>query len=90
VLAVAPALEAFRNEIKGFVFDNLMPESGKTFAKYFDGFIANAGKLTGFGIVGLVVTAMMLINTIFMAINLIFNVENCTRYISGLEFTWGF
>jgi membrane protein len=75
VLAAVPALEAYRNEIKGFVFDNLMPESGKTFAKYFDGFIANAGKLTGFGIVELIVTAMMLINTIFMPMNLIFHVE---------------
>jgi YihY family inner membrane protein len=75
VLAAVPALEAYRNEIEGFVFDNLMLESGKTFVKYFDGFIANAGKLTGFGIVGLLVTAMMLINTIFMSMNLIFHVE---------------
>jgi len=75
VLAAVPSLEEFRTEIKGFVFDNLMSASGDTLAEYFDGFIANAGKLTGFGIFGLAVTGMMLINTIFMAMNLIFHVE---------------
>jgi membrane protein len=74
-LAAVPALEGFLTEIQGFVFDNLMPESGDAFREYFDGFIAKAGKMTGFGIVGLALTAMILINTIFMAMNLIFHVE---------------
>ncbi len=75
VLAAVPALEGFREELQGFVFANLMPDSGDTFADYFDGFIANAGKMTGFGVVGLVLTAMMLLNTVFTAINRIFHVE---------------
>lgn len=75
VLAAVPALEGFRVEVQSFVFDNLMPDSSHTFVDYFDGFVGNAGKMTGFGIVGLLVTAMMLINTIFNAINLIFQVE---------------
>ena len=75
VLAAVPALEGFRIEIQTFMFSNLMPESSGTFFEYFDGFIANAGKMTGFGIIGLVITAMMLLNTIFTAINLIFQVE---------------
>lgn len=75
VLAAVPALEGFRAELQDFVFANLMPESGDTFAAYFDGFIANAGKMTGFGVVGLTLTAMMLLNTIFSAINRIFHVE---------------
>ena len=89
VLAAVPALEGFLTEIQGFVFDNLMPESGDAFGEYFDGFIANAGKMRGFGIVGLALTAMILINTIFMAMNLIFHVEKPAPYISGLVFTWG-
>jgi len=75
VLAAVPALEGFRHELQVFMFANLMPESGETFAKYFDGFLANAGKMTGFGIIGLGLTAAMLINTIFAAMNLIFHVE---------------
>ncbi|MBT5561683.1 MAG: YihY family inner membrane protein [Rhodospirillaceae bacterium] len=75
VLAAVPALEGFRIELQEFVFANLMPESGDTFAAYFDGFLANAGKMTNFGIIGLAVTAIMLINTIFAAMNLIFHVE---------------
>lgn len=75
VLAAVPALEGFRVELQLFMFANLMPESGDTFAEYFQGFLANAGKMTGFGIVGLALTAVMLINTIFAAMNLIFHVE---------------
>jgi len=75
VLAAVPALEGFRTELQQFMFANLMPESGDTFAEYFQGFLANAGKMTGFGIVGLALTAIMLINTIFAAMNLIFHVE---------------
>ncbi len=75
VLAAVPALEGFRAELQQFMFANLMPESGDTFAEYFQGFLANAGKMTGFGIVGLALTAVMLINTIFAAMNLIFHVE---------------
>ena len=75
VLAAVPALEGFRVELQLFMFANLMPESGDTFAEYFQGFLANAGKMTGFGIVGLALTAVLLINTIFAAMNLIFHVE---------------
>lgn len=75
VLAAVPALEGFRHELQEFMFANLMPESGDTFAQYFAGFLANAGKMTGFGIIGLALTAVMLINTIFAAMNLIFHVQ---------------
>ncbi len=75
VLAAVPALEGFRVDLQDFVYANLMPDSGDTFAEYFDGFIANAGKMTGFGVIGLLLTAMMLLNTIFSAMNRIFHVE---------------
>lgn len=75
VLAAVPALEGFRTEVQAFVFDNLMPASSDTFIEYFDGFIANAGKMTGFGIIGLLLTSMMLLNTIFTAVNRIFRVQ---------------
>jgi len=52
-----------------------LPDSGDKVAASFEAFIANAGKMTGFGIVGLVIAAMMLINTIFKNINLIFRVD---------------
>jgi membrane protein len=75
VLAQVPALESFRIELMNFAFANLLPDSGDKVAASFEAFIANAGKMTGFGIVGLVIAAMMLINTIFKNINLIFRVD---------------
>lgn len=75
VLAEVPYFEKFRHEFLAFVLGYLIPEFGKTFANYFDELRTNTGKITGFGVTGLVITAVMLINTIFMAMNLIFRVE---------------
>jgi len=75
VLALVPALEGFRTEIMDFAFANLLPESGGKVAASFDAFVANAGKMTGFGVAGLALAAMLLINTVFKAMNRIFRVE---------------
>jgi len=42
-----------------------IPEGG-------DGFIASAGKMKRFGVIGLIVVAMMLLNTVFKEMNIIF------------------
>ncbi len=75
VLAAVPQLEHFWQEIRSFMIDSLMPESGDMMGGYFDGFIANARNMKGFGIVGLALTAMLLINSIFNEMNIIFRVE---------------
>jgi len=75
VLAAVPQLEHFWEEIRSFILENLMPDSGDRISGYLDGFIANARKMRGVGIVGLGLTAMLLINTIFNEINIIFRVK---------------
>lgn len=75
VLAAVPQLEHFWEEIRSFILDNLLPDSGDRISEYLDGFIANARKMRGFGIVGLGLTAMLLINTIFNEMNVIFRVK---------------
>lgn len=75
VLAQVPALEGFRAEIMDFVLANLLPDSGGKVAASFDAFIANAGRMEGFGVIGLALVAMLLIHTIFKVMNRIFRVE---------------
>jgi len=75
VLAVVPQFEGFWIDFRSFVLDNLMPDSGDKISDYLDSFIANARKMRGIGIVGLGLTAMLLINTIFKEMNVIFRVE---------------
>ena len=75
VLAAVPQFEVFWDHIRGFILDNLMPDSGDRISDYLDVFIANARKMTGFGVVGLVLAAMVLINTVFTEMNVIFAVK---------------
>ncbi len=72
VLAAFPVFEGAREDIHSFVFENFMPDTGERFAEYFDGFVDNAGRLTTIGIVGLVLTASMLLATIGSTFNTIF------------------
>jgi len=75
VLAVVPQFEGFWIDFRSFILDNLMPDSGDKISDYLDAFITNARKMRGVGVVGLALTAMLLINTIFKEMNAIFRVE---------------
>ncbi len=75
VLAAVPALEGFRGELTNFVFANLMPESSDKVEESLNGFIASARNMTTFGIAGLVVVSIIMINTIFAEMSIIFRVE---------------
>jgi len=75
VLSYFPMLEDFRFEMQVFLFNNMMPDSGDAVIEAFDGFVANAGSMTGFGVVGLLLTSIFLLNTIFATMNMIFRVD---------------
>ena len=62
-----PGFSNMRADLIRVLFDNLAPSMGSIVQKYLDTFIRNAGKATGAGIVGLVVTAILLIHTIQVA-----------------------
>ncbi len=84
VLAVFPVFEGVREEIQAFVFNNFVPDTGERLAEHFDAFVDNAGDLTTVGIVGLVVTATMLLATIGSTLNTIFRVARPRRLLSRL------
>ena len=74
VLAAVPVFEGAHERINQFLFENLLPDTGKQVVAYFDSFVANAGELKAVGIAGLVVTAVILLSTIETAFNTIFRV----------------
>ena len=67
MFAAFPGFSNMRAYLIRVLFDNLAPSMGSIVQKYLDTFIRNAGKATGAGIVGLVVTAILLIHTIQVA-----------------------
>ena len=88
MLATFPAFEGVREQFNDFAFQNLLPDTGEQVRRYFESFIANAGSLTAVGIVFLAATAIMLLNTIEVALNHIFRVVRRRPMGSRLLMFW--
>jgi membrane protein len=72
MLAAFPVFSGMRDQMIQSLFINLAPGLGATIQTYLNTFMENAGKATGAGIVGLAVTAILLINTIQTTFDRIF------------------
>jgi|AraplaMF_Col_mMF_1032025.scaffolds.fasta_scaffold00012_107 membrane protein len=72
MFAAFPFFAGMRDTMVQSLFNNLAPSLGATVQTYLNTFMANAGKATGAGIVGLAVTAILLIHTIQTAFDRIF------------------
>ena len=74
--AVFPAFEARRAEMEALLFSSLLPEVySQQIIGYVRAFAEHAQGLTIFGLAGLTITALMLINTVDGALNRIFHVR---------------
>ena len=79
-LAIASAFPVFDDAVEAlqnFLFDNVLPDAPGLDAvmEQIDSFTRNAGRLTAIGLIGFLVTAVMLMLTIDHALNHIFRVQ---------------
>ena len=88
ILAAFPALEGARTQLRRFLVGNLVPEVGQQVRQSIDGFISNAGNLTAIGVVGLVVTAVLLLYSVEEAMNRIFRAHKIRTHMSRLLVYW--
>lgn len=88
ILAAFPAFEEARIQIQLLLVQNLAPEVGQQVRQVIAGFIGNAGNLTAIGIVGLVVTALLLLVNIEDSMNRIFRVTKPRNPMSRLIIYW--
>lgn len=84
-----PAFEDFSSQIKTFLLGNLMPQTGgKVIAHYTEQFAESAGRLSLVGFVVLVVTAMLLMQTIDQAFNTIWRVTRKRSMVKRWVVYW--
>jgi membrane protein len=88
MLSAFPVFASMRDDIQSFVFFNFVPAAGDVVQKEFSSFLANAGKLTAFGIVALGITALLLLNTIESAFNLIWREKRARPVIIRFLTYW--
>ncbi|THB71721.1 MAG: virulence factor BrkB family protein [Gammaproteobacteria bacterium] len=88
LIAAFPVVNDLRNDIQQFIFNNFIPASGEHMQQYFNEFIGKASKLTGPGILGLVITALLLMSTIDAAMNKIWGVKATRNRIYEFIVYW--
>lgn len=75
VLSAFPGFEDMREDVKAAVLSPLLPDAGGEVRRQIDQFLANTRQLGVVGLIGLMVTSLLLLNTIETAFNRIWRVE---------------
>jgi membrane protein len=92
-LSIASAFPVFENAVEAlqnFMFENVLPDAPgvNSIIEQIDSFMSNTGKLTAIGIIGFMVTAVMLMLTIDNALNRIFRVQRQRSILQNIFIYW--
>ena len=88
MLSVFPVFQDWATELENFVYDNLVPAAGDLVQSHLQEFIGQTGRLTAFGLLFLLVSALLLLFTIEETLNKIWRVENSRSVIQRLLSYW--
>jgi membrane protein len=88
VLSLFPVFETWMDAIQQFIYGNFVPAAGAAVSEYLAEFAANAGRLTAWGLLFLLVTALLLMATIEHAFNDIWHVAQPRKRIHRFLGYW--
>ena len=88
IFSAFPAFSALQTQIQMAIFKNLVPEIGDAILDYLGRFMANAGQMPIFGVVGLAVSAVLLIWTIEGAFATVWRVREPRSYVTRILSFW--
>ncbi|MGB0359849.1 MAG: YihY family inner membrane protein [Endozoicomonas sp.] len=88
ILSAVPDLQGVGDVIQNFIFESFVPSTGEVIHSYLFQFSLQARKLTGIGVVFLLVTSFLMLRTIDKALNNIWQVSHVRRGISGFLVYW--
>ena len=88
ILSVVPSLNNVGGVIQNFIFESFVPTTGELVHTYLLEFSRQARKLTGLGILFLVVTAFLMLRTIDKTLNSIWQVTQSRRGMPSFLLYW--
>ncbi len=88
MLAAFPVFEGVWGEFQKMLFSNFLPQSAEAMQDYFEQFVRNTAQLTAVGIIGLALTAILLLGTIEANLNAIFRVIHPRAMVPRLLVFW--
>lgn len=90
VISAFPMFSGISSKFRGFIITNLVPDAaGKVVGVYMRQFADNADRLTAFGMIGLLATAILLMMTIEKSVNNIWRVRRQRKLLSRTLTYWG-
>lgn len=88
IFSAFPAFKTFSSRIQDFVFNNFVVSTGDVVQNYLQTFIAKAGQLSVFGLIFLVVTAIVMMFTMEETFNAIWRVHKRRHWLQALMLYW--
>lgn len=88
VLSWLPIADNLAEQLQNFLFANFVPAAGETVQNYLLQFVGNTSTLTGAGAFFLIITSLMLMNTIEQSLNRIWQVSAPRSVSSRLMMYW--
>ncbi len=88
VLSAFPVFDLWRDRLVDYIFSNFVPSSARAVEAYLRQFSANAGQLTAAGIVALVVSLLITLNSVEMTFNQIWRVPTARPKFARFLVYW--
>lgn len=88
IFAAFPVFEDVRTQVQDMLIQYFVPDIENDIQNYIVGFVAAATKLTSLGVIGIAVTAILLLLTIENSFNFIFKVKKHRRLSTKITMYW--
>lgn len=88
IFSAFPVFNDVRQQVQEIIINNVVPDAGQDINMYFTQFINAAAKLTTIGVIGIILTAILLLSTIENSFNFIFKVTRPRRFTTKITLYW--
>ncbi len=88
IFSAFPVFNSARGQIEEFLMQNFIPSIEQEVSQYLTEFVNAAAQLTTIGVVGLAITAILLLSTIENSLNFIFKVTRPRRFTTKITLYW--
>lgn len=88
IFSAFPVFNNVRGQIEEFLLKNFVPTIEQEVSQYFSEFLSATGQLTTFGVIGLAITAILMLSTIENSLNFIFKVTRPRRFTTKITLYW--
>lgn len=88
IFSAFPVFQSVKGQIQEFLLQNFVPTIEQEVSQYFAEFLNATGQLTTIGVVGLAITAILMLSTIENSLNFIFKVNRPRRFTTKITLYW--